>query len=49
MAKETDQTLSEEWQRELKRRIAEIDSGAVKTIPWFEVREHLRSLLREGE
>jgi putative addiction module component (TIGR02574 family) len=39
----------EEWQREIKRRAAELDSGAVKAIPWSEVRAELRSLLRDGE
>ena len=39
----------EEWRREIQRRVAEIDSGAVKTIPWSEVREHLYSVLRETE
>ena len=39
----------EEWQREIKRRAAELDSGAVKAIPWTEARSRLRSLLRDGE
>jgi putative addiction module component (TIGR02574 family) len=39
----------EEWQREIKRRAAELDSGSVKAIPWSEVRAELRSLQRDGE
>jgi putative addiction module component (TIGR02574 family) len=39
----------DEWRLELKRRAAELDSGAVKAIPWSEVKEHLLSLLREDE
>jgi putative addiction module component (TIGR02574 family) len=39
----------EEWQREIKRRAAELDSGAVKPVPWSEVQAELRSLLRDGE
>jgi hypothetical protein len=39
----------EEWRREIKRRVAEIESGAVKMIPWAEVKEHLYSLLRDPE
>ena len=30
--------LSEEWFAEIQRRSAEIDAGAVKTLPWEEVR-----------
>jgi putative addiction module component (TIGR02574 family) len=29
------------WATEVNRRIAELDSGAVKTIPWAEVRQRL--------
>jgi len=39
----------EEWNREIKRRLAEIESGAVKTIPWEEVKAELRSLLDGDE
>jgi putative addiction module component (TIGR02574 family) len=33
------------WQEEIARRLAEIESGRVKTIPWEEVRRKGRSLL----
>jgi putative addiction module component (TIGR02574 family) len=46
---EIDPGAYDEWQSEIKRRAAELDSGAVKAIPWSEVREELRSLLRDGE
>ena len=29
------------WATEANRRVAELDSGAVKTIPWAEVRRRL--------
>ncbi|TAJ93346.1 MAG: addiction module component, family protein [Gammaproteobacteria bacterium] len=29
------------WEQEIKRRISELDTHAVKTIPWSEVRERL--------
>jgi putative addiction module component (TIGR02574 family) len=35
-----------EWAAELQRRIAEMESGAVKGIPWEEVR---LKLLQQGE
>jgi putative addiction module component (TIGR02574 family) len=33
--------LETAWATEVNRRIAELDSGAVKTIPWAEVRRRL--------
>ena len=38
---------SEEWEREIQRRIAEVESGKVKTISWSDAREHLMSRLRD--
>jgi putative addiction module component (TIGR02574 family) len=34
-------TLSPEWLAEIRRRSAEIDAGAVKTIPWEQVRSEI--------
>jgi putative addiction module component (TIGR02574 family) len=39
----------EEWNIEIRRRADEIDSGAVKTIPWEQVKAELRSLLSEAK
>jgi putative addiction module component (TIGR02574 family) len=33
------------WQEEIARRLEEIESGRVKTIPWDEVRRKGRALL----
>jgi len=33
------------WEEEIARRIADIDSGKVKTVPWEEVRQKLSSRL----
>jgi putative addiction module component (TIGR02574 family) len=30
------------WQKEISRRLAQIDSGEVKCIPWEEARDRLR-------
>jgi putative addiction module component (TIGR02574 family) len=35
---EVDEDAEAAWATEINRRIAELDSGAVKTIPWAEVR-----------
>ncbi len=29
------------WSREIERRVAELESGAVVAVPWTEVRERL--------
>jgi putative addiction module component (TIGR02574 family) len=34
--------VEEAWQKEMAKRLREIDSGAVECIPWEEVRERLR-------
>lgn len=35
----------EAWADEIKRRIEEVESGAVKTIPWAEARRRLHQTL----
>ncbi len=37
--------IEEAWGAEIERRIEEIDSGKVKTIPWREVQTEIRALL----
>lgn len=38
---EVDEDVEATWAAEVSRRVAELDSGAVKTIPWAEVRRRL--------
>lgn len=38
---EVDEDAGAAWATEVNRRVAELDSGAVKTIPWAEVRRRL--------
>jgi putative addiction module component (TIGR02574 family) len=38
---ETDEGVEDAWRVEIERRMAELDSGAVETIPWEEVRARL--------
>lgn len=42
---ETDATTEEEWSQEIARRIEELDSGKVKTIPWAEARRQISLIL----
>lgn len=37
----TDREIEQAWQHEIGKRIDEIDSGAIKCIPWEEVRDRL--------
>jgi putative addiction module component (TIGR02574 family) len=45
-----DETVDEDveaaWQEEIARRVEELESGKVKTIPWAEVRRRGQELLR---
>jgi putative addiction module component (TIGR02574 family) len=38
---ETDEGVDDAWRVEIERRMAELDSGSVETIPWEEVRARL--------
>ena len=38
---ETDDGVEDAWRVEIERRMAELDSGSVQTIPWEEVRARL--------
>jgi putative addiction module component (TIGR02574 family) len=44
---EADQDLDEAWAVEIERRVAEIEAGTVKSIPWEEVRQRLLDRLNE--
>ncbi len=38
---EPDPDVEAAWAAEIEKRVAELDAGAVKTIPWEEVRQRL--------
>ena len=38
---ESDEGTEEAWRAEIERRIAELDSGAVESVPWDELRARL--------
>lgn len=42
---EVDEDAEAAWATEVNRRVAELDSGAVKTIPWAEVRRSFDSIV----
>jgi len=47
MGAEPNEDVSAAWSEEIERRIRQIDSGEVKTVPWEEVRAKLHALLHE--
>jgi len=38
---ENDRGAEEAWNVEIRRRVVELESGTVKTVPWQEVRKRL--------
>jgi putative addiction module component (TIGR02574 family) len=42
-------SLHPSWSEELSRRAAEVDSGAVKPVPWDEVRRQVQAQLDRGD
>jgi putative addiction module component (TIGR02574 family) len=40
-----DVSAEEEWNKEIAQRIAELDSGKVKPIPWAEARRQVSAIL----
>ena len=45
---EPDADVQAAWAEEIERRIRQLDSGEVKTIPWEEVRARLYARLNEA-
>jgi putative addiction module component (TIGR02574 family) len=43
-----DENVEAAWQEEIASRIADLDSGKAKTIPWEEVRRRISSKLTDG-
>jgi len=43
--REIDAGAEEAWRMEIRRRLAELDSGAVRAIPWSEARSRLLAKL----
>ena len=44
---EPDEGVEVAWAEEIERRVRQIDSGEVETIPWEQVREELYARLNE--
>ena len=44
---EPDEDVAAAWAAEIERRVAELEAGRVKSIPWEEVRQRLVDRLNE--
>jgi putative addiction module component (TIGR02574 family) len=44
-----DEDVEAAWAEEIERRVRQIDSGEVKTIPWEEVRAKISARLHERQ
>jgi len=43
-----DESAEVEWEKEITRRVAELNAGAVRTIPWTELRRRMHAKLNQG-
>ena len=48
LEREWDVGAEESWAQEIQRRVEELDSGAVETIPWKKVRARLLEQMKES-
>lgn len=46
---ESEAPFSDEWAREIERRVAELDAGTAKTVPWSQVRDEALARIRHGK
>lgn len=46
---ESEAPFSEEWAREIERRVAELDSGTAKTVPWSQIRDEALARMGHGK
>ena len=44
-----DQGVESAWNEEINRRLADLDSGKAKTVPWDEIRRRISSRLTHGK
>ena len=41
--------FSDEWAREIERRVAELDAGTTQTVPWSEIRDEALARIGHGK
>ena len=45
---ESEAPFSDEWAGEIERRVAELQAGAVKTVPWSQIRDEALARIGHG-
>jgi putative addiction module component (TIGR02574 family) len=41
--------FSDQWAREIERRVAELDAGTVATVPWSQIRDEALARIGHGK
>ena len=45
---EAEAPFSDEWAREIERRVAELDAGTAQTVPWSQIRDEALARIGHG-
>jgi putative addiction module component (TIGR02574 family) len=46
---DSDAPFSDEWAREIERRVAALDAGTAKTVPWSQIRDEALARIGHGK
>ena len=46
---ESEAPFSDEWACEIERRVAQLDAGTAKTVPWSQIRDEALARIRHGK
>jgi putative addiction module component (TIGR02574 family) len=46
---DADAPFSDEWAREIERRVADLDAGTAKTVPWSRIRDEALARVGHGK
>ncbi len=46
---DSDAPFSDEWAREIERRVAELDAGTAQTVPWSQIRDEALARIGHGQ
>lgn len=46
---ESEAPFSDEWAREIERRVVELDAGTAKTVPWSQIRDEALARIGHGK
>ncbi len=46
--RDSEAQFSDEWAREIERRVAELDAGSAQTVPWSQIRDEALERIGHG-